>query len=313
MRRTATTLLLAFTILAATAGAQAADPCPVALCIQIDGFAEDPHGNPAPHYTVVAQRNDGYHETTTTDADGHFTLQLPMPLPTDCYAVSGRADQFYANASGGKRVCDTGTLTLKPKFRIHGTGASKVFLGDVTKHIWIPVTVYALSRSNPAPFELDELPYSFAHDHGSTEHGHARSSGVLGDPAVKQIARNVWQHTWSTTIHLPSHIPGFYDMDWGKGYSVFNPMSDARKVWFGYGIATINPSTVVPGSPVTVTGVRLGSQPGTVSVQGIETTVAEWTDTSITFIVPPTAKTGYVVATPPSGVATNPLFLKVGA
>lgn len=310
-----------------TSNASAVTPCPSAACTDITVVVTDPHGNAVPSYAVTAQRADGYNETLATNASGRVEFHLPLPPPNGCYQIVGRPDAFYANTFLSYKLCNDATIALKPLYRINGiSGQQKVYLGDTSATITVPVEVSALSRTYPAPFHNDRLPYIFEHHspHADGEHHHGGEGEELGQqyfgaPSVAQIAEGVWQYKWSYDVALPAHEYGYYDMDWGRNGSTFNPMMECRMIWFGYGIGSITPAKAVPLlTKVTVAGQHLGADRGTLVIKGggAVTTISgsqivSWTDSSVTFTVPPGTKSGWVTVVPPSGVGTNAQYLQV--
>ncbi|GAC1412922.1 MAG: hypothetical protein NVSMB57_08400 [Actinomycetota bacterium] len=331
-------LLAAVVVLSGAFGmnaVRAETPCPEAACTIITGSAFDPHGRPAPSYSVSVRKQNGIIATTTTDAAGGFRFALPPTVPNDCYQVYGSADAFYSASSVPRKVCSSITVRLTPYYRIQGvSGLQKVYLGDTSKTITIPVEISALSRVYPAPFANDPLAYGFDHHHpadntpepGSDEglaHRHASDEGHFAPPASRKIADGVWQYIWKQNVVLPEHTPGYYDMDWGiksgDRSSVFSGMMDCRMVWFGYGLSSISPSTALPGQTVTITGLRLGNEQGKVIIKGSGqvttisgTSIISWTTNTVKFVVPPGTKSGWVAAIPPQAVRTNAQPLSVG-
>lgn len=320
-RRTVKLLAAALIVAGVTTAspASAVEPCPQVACITVSGTVAGPHGERARDYVVIAQRADGYNETIKTKSDGTFAFSLPLPTPNACYQIAGQADPFYTATSIPQKQCSTSTVALQPKYRINGiSGQHKTYLGNAARNVEVPVEVSALSRTFPAPFANDPLPYMFAHHHpddkvnGFDDHMHHGAAGTFDPPSVRKIGPGVWQYRWVDSIKLPGGQPGFYDMDWGRGDSVYSPMMECRMVWFGYGIAKLSPSKATPGTVVTLDGQRLGSEPGSVVIKGsgqvttIEgAQIVSWTPTKVQFVLPPTAKTGWVAVVPPSGVATN--------
>lgn len=329
MHRRVLKLLAAAMIVAGvtTAGpAGAVEPCPQVACITVSGTVVAPHGEPVRDYTVLAQRADGYNETIKTAADGTFAFTLPIPAPSACYQIAGKSDPFFTVSNVPQKQCTTNTVTLQPKYRINGlSGMQKTYLGNAARNVEIPVEVSALSRTFPAPFANDPLPYVFEHRHpedtagGMDNHVHHGATGFFDPPVVRKIGNGVWQYRWIDSIKLPGGRPGYYDMDWGRGTSVFNPMMECRMIWFGYGTAKLAPAKATPGTIVTIDGQRLGSEPGRVVIKGSgQVTVVEgaqivsWTPSQVKFIVPPATKSGWVAVVPPSGVPTNAQPLTVG-
>lgn len=318
----------------APGAARAADPCPAPACITVTGVVRGPAGEAVPEYRVLLQRADGYNVTVATDAAGAYRATVPMPSSaSQCYQIVGQADAFYANSTTGAKQCATGSVNLSPKVRLQSTlGEQKVYIPVATGGASIPIEVSALSRSNPAPFDGAPLPWVVEHHDPAGEHeqaegaadGHMHthehwmhhgSRGTFDPPSVRQIAPGVWQYRWTSTLHLDKG-PGFYDMDWGRGTSAFDPMMECKMVWFGYGIDAASPAKVVPGQTVTLSGRRFGAAPGLVVLKGSGqvTTIAgssivSWNDTSVTFVVPPLAKTGWVNVVPASNVPSNAQYL----
>jgi len=317
-------LIAAAVVTANPAGA--AEPCPPVACVAINGAVVAPHGERASDYTVIAQRSDGYNETVKTTRDGSFAFALPIPPPNGCYQIVGQSDPFYTTSHVPAKQCASATVTLRPKYRINGiSGQQKVYLGSALKNVEIPVEVSALSRTFPAPFADDPLPYVFSHHHpddkvsGLDDHVHHGATGNFDPPVVRKIAAGVWQYRWIDSIKLPGGQPGYYDMDWGRGTSVFNPMMECRMIWFGYGISKSSPAKATPGSIVTIDGQRFGTAAGSVVLKGSGqvttisgSSILSWSPTQVKFIVPPTAKSGWVAVVPPSGVPTNAQPLAVG-
>lgn len=312
-----------------TTSADALEPCPSPACTDITVVAVDAHGNPAPSYAVTAQRADGYNETKSTDGAGRIEFHLPVPPPNGCYQIVGRSDAFYANSNLPYKLCGDATIGLRPMYRINGiSGLQKVFLGDTSSTITVPVEVSALSRTFPAPFDGDKLPYIFEYhspfDASSGEHEHDGHGEELDQqyfpaPTVRQIAEGVWQYLWKYDIALPAHEPGYYDMDWGRNGSTFNPMMECRMIWFGFGTQSISPSKATAVlTKITITGQHLGSTPGSLVLKGAGqvTTISgsaieKWTDSSVTFTLPLGAKSGWISVVPPSGLATNAQYVAV--
>lgn len=330
MRRTLRNLVVVAIVAAGALGSRGAlalDQCAGPACIAIDGVVTDPHGNPAPQYQVDVQRADGFHESTKTNASGWFFFKVPLPTPNNCYQIVGRPDAYYTTSNFSQKACSSTTVDLQPKYRTNGvTGYQKVYLGDIRQTVTVPVSVSALSRTYPAPFHHDHLPWLISHRNPSDvvgrgqEHVHHGSTGHFDEPVVRKIANGVWQYLWSGNIVLPEHVAGFYDLGWGGHHSVFSPMMDCRMVWFGFGTASIAPSKALPGTKVSITGQRFGSAPGAAVLKGqgqvtrIEgAQIVTWTDSKIEFLVPPTAKSGWVTIEMPSGVTTNAQPLTIGA
>lgn len=332
MRGKIRTLLAALFVAVAVFGTQTAEAVsacvgPSPACTDITVNVRDPHNNPIGEYTVIAQRADGYNETKTTDAGGRVQFNLPIPPPNGCYQVVGQSTPYHANSFLPYKVCNDATVGLNPLYRINGiSGQQKVFLGDTSSTITVPVVVSALSRTFPAPFAGDKLPYIFEHHrpHEAGEHDHGGETEELGQqyfgtPTVNEIAPGIWQYLWDNEIELPAHEPGYYDMDWGRNGSTFSPMMECRMIWFGYGIGSISPAKTTPVlTKVTVTGKHLGNAIGTLVVKGsgavttiTAKNISSWTDSAITFTVPIGTKTGWVTVVPPSGVGTNAQYLQV--
>lgn len=320
----AAALIVAGVTTASPAGA--VEPCPEVACITVSGTVTGPHGERVRDYTVIAQRSDGYNETIKTKTDGAFTFSLPLPAPNACYQIAGRADPFYTVSNVTQKQCTTGTVTLQPKYRINGlSGQQKTYLGNATRAVDVPVEVSALSRTFPAPFANDPLPYVFSHHHpddkvnGIDDHVHHGATGFFDPPSVRKIGDGVWQYRWTDSIKLPGGRPGYYDMDWGRGTSVYSPMMECRMIWFGFGTATLAPAKAAPGTVVTINGQRMGSEPGAVVIKGSGQVtridgaqIVSWTPATVKFLVPPGAKSGWVAVVPPSGVATNAQPLAIG-
>jgi hypothetical protein len=324
-------MLVAAVLMAAglmgTTNASAVQPCPSAACTDISVVVVDAHGQPVPQYGVTAQRADGYNETQATNNAGRIEFHLPLPPPNGCYQIVGRPDPYYANTFLPYKVCNDATVSLRPLYRINGiSGQQKVYLGDTSTTITVPVVVSALSRTYPAPFHGDALPYIFEHHAplADGEHEHGGETEELGQqyfgaPSVQQIADGVWQYLWRYDVALPAHMPGYYDMDWGRNGSTFSPMMECRMIWFGFGIGSISPARATPlVTTVTVTGRHLGNNPGSLVVRGSGqvTTISgsqivSWTDSAVRFTVPVGTKNGWVTVVPPSGVPTNAQYLQV--
>ncbi len=304
-----------------------AAPCPAAACITISGRVTGPAGEAVPQYRVLVQRADGYNVTPITDATGRYEAVVPLPSSTQCYQIVGQADAFYANATTPAKSCVTQTVDLSAKVRTQSfSGSQKTYFPDASTSLTFPVEVQALSRSFPAPFDGAAMPWVFAyHDpHGAeAEEGgsHEMEEGERGEfaaPAVTKIADGVWKYSWTRSITLPAGQPGYYDFDWGRGTSAFNPMMECRMYWFGYGADSLTPQRAIAGQTVTITGRRLGAEAGRVVLKGsgqvtvIEgSSIVSWTDSSVTFAVPPLAKTGWASIEPPSRVATNAVYLSL--
>ncbi|HEX9697383.1 MAG TPA: IPT/TIG domain-containing protein [Actinomycetota bacterium] len=321
-------LLCVFAVAAALfapSAARAADPCPAPACITISGAVRGPSFEAVPEYRVLVQRADGYNVTVATNAAGEYAATVPLPSSaSQCYQIVGQADAFYANSTTGAKQCATGRVDLSPKVRLQSTlGEQKVYIPYATAGASISIEVSALSRTYPSPFDGAPLPWVRSHidplvDGEHEEgygHDHHGERGVFDAPSVRVIAPGVWQYRWTETMPLDGG-PGFYDMDWGRGVSAFDPMMECKMVWFGYGIDSASPSKALPGSTVTLSGRRLGATPGAVVLKGSGqvTTIAgssivSWSDSSVTFVVPPLAKTGWVAIVPPSGVASNAQYL----
>ncbi|MGH2830352.1 MAG: IPT/TIG domain-containing protein [Actinomycetota bacterium] len=302
---------------AGASGAHAEPGCPGTACITISGAVTGPMGEPVSGYVVGLQRSDGYGATATTDAGGTYVASVPVPPPGACYQVVGRSDPFYAQAGGGQKFCATATVNLSPKVRINGVGGpQKVYLPDASQAAAVPVQVSALSRSFPAPFDGQPLPWEseYADPAGGDErHDHGR----FGAPEARRIGDGVWQYVWSAVMTLPANQAGFYDMDWGRNGSAFDPMMECKMIWFGYGIDS-PPQKALPGGTVTLDGRRFGARPGSLVLKGsgAVTTVSganivSWSDTRIVFTVPPLAKTGWISVSPPSGVESNAQHLSL--
>jgi len=70
-------------------------------------------------------------------------------------------------------------------------------------------------------------------------------------------------------------------------------------------ITAVQPTAGVPGDPVTISGVAFGTQPGSITFNGITAIVASWTQTSIIAYVPVGTGTGPVVVTTDQGASNN--------
>lgn len=306
--------------------ANAAECAPA--CITISGSVIGPMGEAVPDYNITFQRPNA-NFLAKTDAAGAFSIELALPTSSSqCYQVAGQPDAFYAHSSVAGKVCGTAAgVNLYPKIRSNSfSGSQKVYIPDPSVSQYIPVEVQALSRTYPAPFDGQPMPWTFGHydpmsdepyEYGEQHHGYG---GVFNPPTVTKIADGVWKYAWTKTVYLKATKVGFYDFDWGRGDSVFNPMMECRMYWFGFGIESFTPARPLPGQTVTVTGRSLGSVPGAVRIRSTgQTSVIEgssivsWSDTSVTFVVPLNAKTGYLFLSPPSGVATNQLYLPLDA
>lgn len=317
----------------APSAVRAADPCPAPACITISGTVRGPSGEAVPNYQVLIQRADGYNTTVATDAAGTYTATVPVPSSSQCYQVVGRADAFYANSNTGVKQCATGRVDLSPKVRIQSVaGDQKIYIPFATAGASIPIEISALSRSFPAPFAGAALPWVIEHHDPAADHTHAEGAadghmhthehwmhhgerGQFGEPSVRVIAPGVWQYRWTETLHL-DRGPGFYDMDWGRGTSAFDPMMECKMVWFGYGVDSVSPAKALPGQTVTLSGRRFGVTPSAVVIKGSGqvttlsgSSIVSWSDTSVTFLVPPTAKTGWVNVVSASNVPSNAQFL----
>lgn len=302
--------------------ASSAADCPAPACITISGDVRGPAFEAVPEYRVLIQRADGYNVTVATDAAGRFQAAVPVPSSSSCYQIVGQADAFYANSRVPSKQCATGSVTLSPKVRLQSVlGEQKVYIRDATPGATIPIEVSALSRTYPAPFDGQTLPWVAGHqdpiaEGGSNEEGHHEGeSGAFGPPSVRVIAPGVWQYRWTETMRL-DRGPGFYDMDWGRGASAFDPMMECKMVWFGYGIDSMSPAKAVTGSTITLSGQRFGGHPGSVVLKGsgqvttiTGSSIVSWSDTSVTFIVPPLSKTGWAAVVPPSNVASNATYV----
>lgn len=325
-------IAIAASIVAPQASSAATD-CPAPACITISGAVRGPAFEAVPDYRVLIQRADGYNVTVVTDAAGTFQAAVPVPPSSSCYQIVGQADAFYANSAVPSKQCATGSVTLSPKVRLQSVlGEQKVYIRDAAPGTTVPIEVSALSRSYPAPFDGQTLPWVVEHEDPLAEHEHITpgedghfhvhnhglhhgETGTFGAPSVRSIAPGVWQYRWSETLRLDSG-PGFYDMDWGRGTSAFNPMMECKMVWFGYGIDSLSPAKAVTGSTVTLSGQRFGGHPGSVVLKGsgqvttiTGSNIVSWTDTSVTFIVPPLSKTGWASIVPPSNVPSNATYL----
>lgn len=75
-------------------------------------------------------------------------------------------------------------------------------------------------------------------------------------------------------------------------------------------IDNLNPAYGLPGSSVTITGLNLGTTPGTVSFNGAAATVTSWSATSIVVTVPSGATTGNLTVTT-EGVTTAGLLFTI--
>lgn len=325
-------LAIAASILTPAASSAAPD-CPAPACITISGVVRGPNSEAVPDYRVLIQRADGYNTTVATGAAGTFTATVPVPSSSSCYQVVGQADAFYANSTVPSKQCTTGSVTLSPKIRLQSVlGEQKVYIPNATAGASIPIEVSALSRSYPAPFDGQALPWVIEHEDPAAEHEHASPGedghmhihnhwmhhglrGSFGAPSVRTIAPGVWQYRWTETLNLDAG-PGFYDMDWGRGTSAFDPMMECKMVWFGYGIDSLSPSKAVTGSTITLSGRRFGGHPGSVVLKGsgqvttiTGSSIVSWSDSSVTFIVPPLAKTGWASIVPASNVPSNATYL----
>lgn len=280
-------------------------------------------GEAVPQYVVALQRADGYSVTATTDAAGAYAATVPVPPANACYQVVGRSDAYYAQTGGAQKFCTTSTVNLTPMIRINGiAGSQKVYIPDSSQQMAIPIRVSALSRSFPAPFDGQPLPWhaGFTKPDGTEPYSHhaGGTHGVFGAPEVRRLAENVWQYVWSSEMTLPANHAGFYDMEWGRDGSVFEPMMECQMVWFGFGIDS-PPQKAIPGGTVTINGRRFGAEPGSIVLKGSGavttisgTGIVSWSDTQIVFSVPPLAKTGWVSVVRPSGVPTNAQYLEIG-
>jgi IPT/TIG domain-containing protein len=330
MRRKIRTLLAAVFVAAGLMGtnsASAVQPCPSPACTDITVNVTDAHGIAISQYFVTAQRADGYNETKSTNNAGRVDFNLPIPPPNGCYQVVGRPDAYYANTFLPYKVCNDATVGLKPLYRINGiSGQQKVFLGDTSATITVPVVISALSRTFPAPFANDKLPFVFEHHAPLADgtHEHGGETEELGQqyfaaPTVSEIAEGIWQYLWNQEVVLPAHEPGYYDMDWGRNGSTFSPMMECRMIWFGFGIGSISPAKATPVvTKVTVKGTHLGNNPGTLVLKGsgqvttiTGSNIVSWNDSAVTFTVPIGTKNGWVTVVPPSGVPTNAQPLQV--
>lgn len=311
--------------------AQAASPCPVAACITIAGTAIGPMGEAVPNYNVSFQRNDGFSQVVTTGADGRYYATLPTPAPNQCYQIAGQSDAFYGNSNPGGRFCISATVNLTPKIRSNSFGsAQKVYYPDASVEMRIPIEVQALSRTNPAPFDGQPMPWNkehhdplapHHHENGLNEahdhNAHHGEPGVFDPPTITKIADGVYKYAWKITLTLPAGQYGHYDFDWGRAGSVYDPMMECRMIWFGYGLEQMSPAKAVPGQTITLTGRRFGTQSGRVMLKGaglsaIEgSSIVSWSDTSVTVVIPVTAKTGYISVEPASRIPTNALYLSL--
>lgn len=298
-------------------GAHAASPCPATACITVSGRAIGPTGEAIPNY-VVGLQSSGHNANVTTNSSGVYEAVVPAPNPNACYQVVGRSDAYYAQAGGSQKFCTTTSVDLRPKIRINGVaGPQKVYLPDASRPAEVPIQVSALSRTFPAPFHGQGLPWELGYDDPNGVVHVDEQHGVFGEPDVRQIASGVWQYLWSATMTMPANEPGFYDMDWGRGGSVFDPMMECQMAWFGYGIDS-PPQRSFPGGTVTLDGRRFGDAPGSLVLkgQGAVTTITgagivSWSEERIVFTVPPLAKTGWVSVVPPSAVASNAQHLSI--
>lgn len=331
--------MLSLSALAVAAGmvapsAAEAAGCPAPACIVISGTVAGPLGEAVPEYRVLVQRSDGYNVTVLTNGAGQYAAEVPVPSPSVCYQIVGQADAYYTNSTTGQKQCASGVVDLRPKIRIQSVvGQQKIFIASTNATTTIPIEISALSRRYPAAFDGQALPWVIEHHDPSASHSHIApnadehfhvhdhslhhgQTGVFVPPSVRTIAPGVWQYRWNAAMTLPTNAPGYYDMDWGRGASVFDPMMECKMVWFGYGLTQVAPAQTLPGSTVTASGIRLGVVPGKLVLRsaGQVTTIEgnailSWSDTSVTFVVPPLAKSGWIAAVTPARVISNAQYL----
>ncbi|GAC1413439.1 MAG: hypothetical protein NVSMB57_09000 [Actinomycetota bacterium] len=301
----------------ATQGAVAAS-C-VGACITIAGHVTGPKGEPVSGYTVLVQ-NATVNTSAVTDASGAYAASVPVTTSDKCYQVAGTSDAYYANSTTGHKTCEsTQTMDLNPMVRIQSfSGVQKTYYPDSSKPLILPLDVRALSHSSAAPWASDPMPFGVDFHDPSAVRPDSSHDGFFSGPVVDRIAQDVWRYTWHTTITIPAHQPGYWDVDFGRDGSPFSPMMECRMIWFGFGTDSIAPAQAVAGQTVTLTGQRLGSVPGKVVLKGSGqvttisgTSIVSWSDTSVSFIVPPLAKTGWAALITPSGVRTNAQYLSI--
>lgn len=321
MSRSIKLLLAASTIFAAIvvpAAAHAAAACTPA-CITISGTVTGPKGEAVPSYTVLVQ-NASYNTTAVTDSAGVYSVDVPAPAPAKCYQIAGQADAYYANIGAPAKTCVSQTIDLSPMVRIQSfSGVQKQYYPDASRTMVIPVDVRALSRTPNAPWANDAVPFEIGYKDPTGTHPGSSTDGTFTGPVVDQIAAGVWRYTWSTSLTLPAGSAGYWDMDFGRDGSPFSPMMECRMVWFGYGTESVSPSKPAPGQAVTISGRLLGNEPGTVVLKGsgqvttiTGSSIVSWSDSSVTFLLPPLAKTGWASLVPPSGVRTNAQYIDLG-
>lgn len=328
MRRGLRTALLALApivLILSSFSAAAIEPCPNEACTDIAGVVLDPHGNPVPFYPVIATRegDPGYREKTSTDAGGRYAFHLPPATLNGCYHVMGQANDYYAQSSPTKRLCSDTTANLYPKYRINLVGGvHSKFIPDDSRDVALPVTIRALSRTNPAPFAGDPLPWELEFQ-GPQDPAHTEiGGGVFSEPQVGRVAEGVWEYRWAGSVTLPAGRPGHYDMDWGakaEEGSLFNPMMECLMVWYGFGLTAVQPAKALPGTMVTLSGTLVGDSPGKIQLQGpgrvwwvSGSSILSWSDRRIEFLLPVDAKSGWVTAWTAGGAHTNRQPVSVG-
>lgn len=118
-------------------------------------------------------------------------------------------------------------------------------------------------------------------------------------------------NSWSATSIVANVPAGLADGSTTVTVSVGGVASNAFAFKIIPVITTASANYVPTGTVITVTGVGFGAAPGTITFNGVPTTPAAWSDSSVTAAVPVDASNGPLVITAIGGFKTNGLWFYV--
>ena len=314
-------LCLFLSVFAGSIGAQANDNCVDAICIDITGTVVDPHGNGVPDIVVWAQGAGQNRETTTSDANGHYTFHLPNQTSYQgCYLIGGKPDPYYAVGVAGN-FCKDGVVNIQTAYRsiAQAPKGREYVYTDVTKPVTMDLAVQALSHTYPAPFENDPMTFTVTNHPLGASTRSVMQEANFSERTVSKVGE-AWLYVWKEHITITPTGASMVHVDWGF-HSVFANMMDCRMLWFGFAMTKVSPDNVLPSQIATIDGYGFGTKKGKIYIpleRGTKAgyvdpnNIVSWTPTQIQFIVPTNAWSGWFRVYNSSGLGPPCLGLSLG-
>lgn len=207
-------------------------------------------------------------------------------------SFNSNSDTITVAKTGGAGYVSVNAVTYTGISAIHGAGTNASGTGTVVASGNYTVSVYDLNIG----IAIGESVISGTgwHARASDANGGSSPFAMIEDQIAATTTANA---TFTNQISDP----------WVSIGLAFTPNAASGPI-----ITNLNPSSVLPGDTLTITGFAFGISQGgsTVTVNGVNATVTGWDTTSITVTVP-TTTSGDVVVTV-SGVASNPATLSIG-